>query len=65
MSTRSRVAILNALATLALAVAVAAVVARARHILTRNAAASSIRTIKVPGSDHRALLATSKCRPAK
>lgn len=28
------------------------------HILTRNAAASSIRTIDVPGSDHRALLAT-------
>lgn len=28
------------------------------HILTRNAAASSIRTIEVPGSDHRALLAT-------
>ena len=28
------------------------------HVLTRGAAASSIRTIKVPGSDHRALLAT-------
>ncbi len=28
------------------------------HILTRNAAAASIRTIEVPGSDHRALLAT-------
>lgn len=28
------------------------------HILTRNAVASSIRTITVPGSDHRALLAT-------
>ena len=28
------------------------------HVLTRNAAASSIRTIEVPGSDHRALLAT-------
>lgn len=28
------------------------------HVLTRNAAASSIRTVKVPGSDHRALLAT-------
>ena len=28
------------------------------HILTRNAAASSIRTIEVLGSDHRALLAT-------
>ncbi|MGB3480764.1 MAG: endonuclease/exonuclease/phosphatase family protein [Mycobacterium sp.] len=28
------------------------------HILTRNAAASSIRTIYIPGSDHRALLAT-------
>lgn len=28
------------------------------HILTRNATASSIRTIEVPGSDHRALLAT-------
>ena len=28
------------------------------HVLTRNATASSVRTIKVPGSDHRALLAT-------
>ena len=28
------------------------------HVLTRNAAAASIRTIEVPGSDHRALLAT-------
>jgi endonuclease/exonuclease/phosphatase (EEP) superfamily protein YafD len=28
------------------------------HVLTRNAAASSIRTITMPGSDHRALLAT-------
>ncbi len=28
------------------------------HVLTRNAAASSIRTVDVPGSDHRALLAT-------
>ena len=28
------------------------------HILTHNAAASSVRTITVPGSDHRALLAT-------
>jgi endonuclease/exonuclease/phosphatase (EEP) superfamily protein YafD len=28
------------------------------HVLTRNAAASSVRTIEVPGSDHRALLAT-------
>jgi endonuclease/exonuclease/phosphatase (EEP) superfamily protein YafD len=28
------------------------------HILTRNAAASSIRTVEVPGSGHRALLAT-------
>lgn len=28
------------------------------HVLTRNAAASSIRTAKVKGSDHRALLAT-------
>lgn len=28
------------------------------HVLSRNAAASSIRTVKVPGSDHRALLAT-------
>ncbi|APE19230.1 endonuclease [Mycobacterium sp. WY10] len=28
------------------------------HILTRNAAAESVRTINVPGSDHRALLAT-------
>lgn len=30
------------------------------HVLTRNAAASSIRTVTVPGSDHRALLATIK-----
>lgn len=28
------------------------------HVLTRNASASSIRTIDIPGSDHRALLAT-------
>ena len=28
------------------------------HVLTRQAAASSIRTVDVPGSDHRALLAT-------
>jgi endonuclease/exonuclease/phosphatase (EEP) superfamily protein YafD len=28
------------------------------HVLTRNAAAASVRTIKVPGTDHRALLAT-------
>ena len=28
------------------------------HVLTRNATASSVRTIEVPGSDHRALLAT-------
>ncbi|MGV0646399.1 endonuclease/exonuclease/phosphatase family protein [Mycolicibacterium sp. XJ2546] len=28
------------------------------HVLTRNAAASSIRTVTIPGSDHRALLAT-------
>ncbi|MCX2928649.1 endonuclease/exonuclease/phosphatase family protein [Mycobacterium sp. CVI_P3] len=28
------------------------------HVLTRNAAATSVRTITVPGSDHRALLAT-------
>lgn len=28
------------------------------HVLTRNAAASSIRTVRVPGSDHRAVLAT-------
>ncbi|AQA01860.1 endonuclease [Mycobacterium sp. MS1601] len=28
------------------------------HILTRNAAASSIRTVYIPGSDHRALLGT-------
>jgi endonuclease/exonuclease/phosphatase (EEP) superfamily protein YafD len=28
------------------------------HILTHNAAASSIRTIQVPGSDHRTPLAT-------
>lgn len=30
------------------------------HVLTRNAAASSIRTVSIPGSDHRALLATIK-----
>lgn len=30
------------------------------HVLTRNAAASSIRTIDIPGSDHRALVATIK-----
>jgi hypothetical protein len=28
------------------------------HVLTRNASASSVRTIEVPGSDHRAVLAT-------
>ena len=28
------------------------------HILTRNAAASSIETVYIPGSDHRALLGT-------
>lgn len=28
------------------------------HVVTRNASAESVRTIKVPGSDHRALLAT-------
>lgn len=28
------------------------------HVLTRNAAASSIQTVDIPGSDHRALLAT-------
>ncbi|MEZ0359002.1 endonuclease/exonuclease/phosphatase family protein [Mycobacterium sp. SA01] len=28
------------------------------HVLTRNAAASSVQTIEVPGSDHRALLGT-------
>jgi endonuclease/exonuclease/phosphatase (EEP) superfamily protein YafD len=28
------------------------------HVLTRNAAASSIRSVTIPGSDHRALLAT-------
>jgi endonuclease/exonuclease/phosphatase (EEP) superfamily protein YafD len=28
------------------------------HILTRNAAAKSIKTVTVDGSDHRALLAT-------
>ena len=28
------------------------------HVLTRNAEASSIKTIEMPGSDHRALLAT-------
>lgn len=30
------------------------------HVLTRNAAASSIRTVNLPASDHRALLATIK-----
>ena len=30
------------------------------HILTRNAAATSIKTVKIEGSDHRALLATIK-----
>ncbi|MCH9736624.1 MAG: endonuclease/exonuclease/phosphatase family protein [Actinomycetia bacterium] len=30
------------------------------HVLTRNAAATSIRTVDNPGSDHRALLATIK-----
>lgn len=30
------------------------------HVLTRNAAASSINTVRIPGSDHRALLATIK-----
>ncbi|WP_231984040.1 endonuclease/exonuclease/phosphatase family protein [Mycobacterium sp. 852013-51886_SCH5428379] len=30
------------------------------HILTRNAAASSIKTVTIPGSDHRALLSTIK-----
>ncbi|MCK0173782.1 endonuclease/exonuclease/phosphatase family protein [Mycolicibacterium sp. F2034L] len=30
------------------------------HILTHNAAASSIKTVTIPGSDHRALLATIK-----
>ncbi|WP_422741884.1 endonuclease/exonuclease/phosphatase family protein [Mycobacterium sp. WMMD1722] len=28
------------------------------HVLTRNASASSIKTVTIPGSDHRALLAT-------
>jgi endonuclease/exonuclease/phosphatase (EEP) superfamily protein YafD len=28
------------------------------HILTRNAEASAITTIEMPGSDHRSLLAT-------
>jgi endonuclease/exonuclease/phosphatase (EEP) superfamily protein YafD len=28
------------------------------HILTRNAEASEIKTIEMPGSDHRSLLAT-------
>ncbi|WP_319435811.1 endonuclease/exonuclease/phosphatase family protein [Mycobacterium sp. RTGN5] len=28
------------------------------HVLTRNATASSVRTIEIPGSDHRALLTT-------
>jgi len=30
------------------------------HVLTRNAVASSVRTIDIPGSDHRSLLATIK-----
>lgn len=30
------------------------------HMLTRNAAASSVNTVRIPGSDHRALLATIK-----
>jgi endonuclease/exonuclease/phosphatase (EEP) superfamily protein YafD len=30
------------------------------HIITRNAAAQSIKTVFIPGSDHRALLATIK-----
>jgi endonuclease/exonuclease/phosphatase (EEP) superfamily protein YafD len=30
------------------------------HVMTRNAAAKSIRTVDIPGSDHRALLATIK-----
>jgi len=30
------------------------------HVLTRNAVASSVRTIDIPGSDHRAVLATIK-----
>jgi endonuclease/exonuclease/phosphatase (EEP) superfamily protein YafD len=29
------------------------------HVLTRDAAAPSVRTIDLPGSDHRALLATN------
>jgi endonuclease/exonuclease/phosphatase (EEP) superfamily protein YafD len=32
------------------------------HILTRNAAAASIRTVSIKGSDHRALLATVRVR---
>jgi endonuclease/exonuclease/phosphatase (EEP) superfamily protein YafD len=28
------------------------------HVITRNAAAESIKTVYIPGSDHRALLAT-------
>jgi len=28
------------------------------HVLTRNAVASSIKTVDIPGSDHRSLLAT-------
>jgi endonuclease/exonuclease/phosphatase (EEP) superfamily protein YafD len=28
------------------------------HVLTRNSSARSIRTVDIPGSDHRALLAT-------
>jgi endonuclease/exonuclease/phosphatase (EEP) superfamily protein YafD len=28
------------------------------HVLTRNAAAASINTVTLPGSDHRSLLAT-------
>ena len=30
------------------------------HVLTRNASASSIKTVELPGSDHRSLLATIK-----
>lgn len=30
------------------------------HVLTRNASASTVRTVEVPGSDHRALLVTVK-----
>lgn len=28
------------------------------HVLTRNAAVSSIKTVKIKGTDHRALMAT-------